>query len=75
MCNIKSAYETKICPVISWLHCKGHLKSQHNFFISSCYSALLDMQIGQGVTSHFIMTFEKINLFRNSQYESPTYNF
>ena len=27
-----SAYETKFCPTIYWLHCKDHLKSQDKLF-------------------------------------------
>ena len=26
------AYDTKLCPVFSWLHCNDHLKSLHNYF-------------------------------------------
>ena len=44
---------------------QNHLKSQSNVFCR--YTALLDMQIMQRVTSHFIVTLKNINTFRSIQ--------
>ena len=71
----QSAYETKFCPVFSWLHCKGHLKSQYNFFCRIFVTPFL-VEIFRfiayannttcDVTLHNDF-WKKTNLFRSSQ--------
>ena len=63
---LKYPYETIICLLFSWLHCKDHLKSQYNFvykiFVTSFLVEMFSF-IGyetiQRATSHCIITFEK----------------
>ena len=57
--HLANAYERKICPVFSWLHCKDDLKSRVIFFCSIFVTPFL-VRISSFIryannTLHFIM--------------------